>query len=268
MIGSFGFAAMVVVGVVLGTIGAGGSILVVPILVYLFAVPASLATGYSLLIVGATAFAGAVTYFRRGQSDTRMALVFGVPAIVAVYLTRRFFFPAIPDPIVEAGGFVLGKDRGVMILFAVFMLVAAVSMMRSGGESEAEAVRAREGRNLPLISLVGFTVGVFTGLVGAGGGFMILPALVLLGGLPMKVAIGTDLIIIAAKSLLGFVGEMQAVEGIDYGFLGLITLLPLLGMTVGTYLNRRTPAPILRTAFGWFVLIMGGVIVVREMLLG
>jgi uncharacterized membrane protein YfcA len=105
-------------------------------------------------------------------------------------------------------------------------------------------------------------------MVGAGGGFMILPVLVLLGGLPMKVAIGTDLIIIAAKSLLGFVGEMQAVEELDYGFVGLITLLPLGGMVLGTYLNKRLPASILRTAFGWFVLAMGGFIVVREVFLG
>ena len=264
MIEALGFPAMVLMGVVLGTIGAGGSILVVPILVYLFGVAPSMATGYSLAIVGTTALAGAVEYLRRGQSDPRMALVFGLPAIVAVYLTRRFFFPAIPDPVFETASFVLSKDAGVMILFAAFMLAAALSMMRSGREPVEEEAPPKTTINYPLIVLVGFAVGVFTGMVGAGGGFMILPVLVLLGGLPMKVAIGTDLLIIAAKSLLGFVGEMQAVEGIDYGFVGLITLLPLAGMVIGTLLNRRAPAQLLRTAFAWFVLVMGSYIVVRE----
>jgi len=264
VIEALGFPAMVLMGVVLGTIGAGGSILVVPILVYLFGVSPSMATGYSLAIVGTTALDGAVEYLRRGQSDPRMALVFGLPAIVAVYLTRRFFFPAIPDPVIETASFVLSKDAGVMILFAAFMLAAAASMMRSGNEPVDEGSPPRATLNYPLIVVVGFAVGVFTGMVGAGGGFMILPVLVLLGGLPMKVAIGTDLLIIAAKSLLGFVGEMQAVEGIDYGFVGLITLLPLAGMVVGTLLNKRLPAPLLRTAFGWFVLVMGSYIVVRE----
>ena len=267
MIEALGFPAMVLMGVVLGTIGAGGSILVVPILVYLFGVSPTMATGYSLAIVGTTALAGAVEYLRRGQSDPRMALIFGLPAIVAVYLTRRFFFPAIPDPVFGTGSFVLGKDTGVMILFAAFMLAAAASMMRGGHDPAVQAAPRQAALNYPLIVVMGFTVGVFTGMVGAGGGFMILPVLVLLGGLPMKVAIGTDLLIIAAKSLLGFVGEMQATEGLDYGFVAMITLLPLAGMILGTFLNRRAPARLLRTAFGWFVLVMGSYIVLREVFL-
>ncbi|MEJ2207147.1 MAG: sulfite exporter TauE/SafE family protein [Gemmatimonadota bacterium] len=266
MIEAFGIAAMMSMGAVLGMLGAGGSILTLPILVYLFGVSPTLATGYSLAIVGASALAGAVEYLRRGQSSPRMALVFGLPAMVGVYLTRRFLFPALPDPVLRFGGIVLTKDAAVMILFAAFMLVAAVSMLRSSrGPAAVDAVR-HELRNVPLILGLGFTVGVFTGMVGAGGGFMILPVLVLLGGLPVKVAIGTDLLIIAAKSLVGFVGEMQAVEGIDYGFVGLVTLLPLAGMAVGTYLNRRVSAPFLRAAFGWFLLAMGTYIVAREAL--
>jgi uncharacterized membrane protein YfcA len=268
MIEVLGFPAMVLMGVVLGTIGAGGSILVVPILVYLFGVAPSIATGYSLVIVGTTALAAAVAYVRRGQSDPRMALVFGFPAIVAVYLTRRLLFPAIPDPVFASGGIVLSKDAAVMVLFAGFALVAAASMLRGSRDAEAQATRRGASLDIPLLASLGFGVGILTGLVGAGGGFMILPVLVLFGGLPMKVAIGTDLIIIAAKSLLGFVGEMQAVEELDYGFVGLITLLPLAGMALGTYLNRLLPASVLRTAFGWFVLAMGGFIVVREVFLG
>jgi hypothetical protein len=267
MIGILGFPAMAALGVVLGLIGAGGSILVVPILVYLFGIPASQATGYSLLIVGTTALFGAIEYLRRKQSNIRMAAVFGFPAIVGVYVTRRYLFPAIPDPVVQASGFLLSKDTAVMVLFAAFMLLAAVSMLRGGEAHGAEEDGRAMKFNLAFITGLGLAVGVFTGLVGAGGGFMILPVLVLMGGLPVKIAIGTDLIIIAAKSLIGFVGEVQAAEAIDFGFLGMIMALPLVGMALGTWLNKRAYPQHLRTGFGWFVLVMGSYIVVRELLL-
>ncbi|MDX1394991.1 MAG: sulfite exporter TauE/SafE family protein [Gemmatimonadota bacterium] len=260
----FGYVAMVGLGLVLGLIGAGGSILVVPILVYLFGIPATEATGYSLLIVGASALVGALEYLRRRQSSPRMAFIFGAPAVVGVYATRRWLFPAIPDPVFETAAFALPKDDAVMVLFAVFMLIAAFSMIR--GRKGGLGTEAGEERlNIPVILGLGLVVGIFTGLVGAGGGFMILPVLVLMGGLPMKVAIGTDLMIIAAKSLLGFVGEAQA-AAIDWGFVGMVLILPLVGIAIGTLLNRRVPAHRLQTAFGWFVLIMGTYIVAREVL--
>jgi uncharacterized membrane protein YfcA len=180
---------------------------------------------------------------------------------VGVYATRRWLFPAIPDPVIDLASFTLTKDAGVMFFFAAFMLVAALSMIRSKHDFEATA--REENLNLPVILGSGLLVGIFTGMVGAGGGFLILPVLVLMGGLPMKVAIGTDLLIIAAKSLLGFVGEAQAAS-IDWGFVGVIMILPLIGIAIGTTLNRRVPARRLKTAFGWFVLIMGTCIVARE----
>jgi hypothetical protein len=256
-----GYLAMIAMGVVLGLLGAGGSILAVPILVYLFGVPATEATGYSLVIVGTAALVAAIEYLRRRQSSPRMALVFGAPAVVGVYGTRRWLFPAIPDPVFEAGSIVLSKDAAVMILFAVFMLIAALSMIRTGRGDGREEVEVPW--NVPLLLVAGLAVGVFTGMVGAGGGFMILPVLVLLGGLPIKVAIGTDLLIIAAKSLLGFVGEVQATS-IDWGFVGVILVLPLIGIGIGTVLNRHVSALRLKTAFGWFVLFMGGYILTRQ----
>lgn len=259
----FGYVAMVALGLVLGLIGAGGSILVVPILVYLFGIPATEATGYSLVIVGTSALFGALEYLRRGQSNPRMAFVFGAPAVVGVYATRRWLFPAIPDPVFDVASFTLTKDAAVMFMFAAFMLVAALSMIRSRSDVPVEA--GEPDLNLPVIIASGLLVGVFTGLVGAGGGFMILPVLVLMGGLPMKVAIGTDLLIIAAKSLLGFIGEAQ-VAAIDWGFVGVIIVLPLIGIALGTMLNRRVSAGRLKTAFGWFVLVMGTYIVARELL--
>lgn len=263
-----GYAAMVLLGVVLGLIGAGGSILTVPVLVYLLAIPASQATGYSLAIVGATALAGAIEYLRRGQSHPRIAVIFGTPAILGVYLTRRYIFPAVPDPVARFGSFVLSKDVMVMLVFAAFMLVTAIAMIRNRGEETAkEAVPHLNHLNYPLLLVSGLVVGLVTGFVGAGGGFMILPVLVLLGGLPMKIAIGTDLLIIAAKSLIGFLGEAQVAANIDYGFVALITLLPLLGIVIGTYLNKHVAAAKLKTAFGWFVLVMGIYIVAKELFL-
>lgn len=261
-----GYAAMVLLGVVLGLIGAGGSILTVPVLVYLLAIPASQATGYSLAIVGATALAGAIEYLRRGQSHPRIAVIFGTPAILGVYLTRRYIFPAVPDPVAHFGSFVLSKDVMVMLVFAAFMLVTAIAMIRNRGEETTKASAAHTSRlHYPLLLVSGLVVGLVTGFVGAGGGFMILPVLVLLGGLPMKIAIGTDLLIIAAKSLVGFIGEAQVAANIDYGFVALITLLPLLGIVIGTYLNKHVAAAKLKTAFGWFVLVMGIYIVTKEL---
>ncbi|MEK7727983.1 MAG: sulfite exporter TauE/SafE family protein [candidate division KSB1 bacterium] len=263
-----GYAAMLLLGVVLGLIGAGGSILTVPVLVYLLAIPASQATGYSLAIVGATALAGAVEYLRRGQSHPRMAVIFGTPAILGVYLTRRYIFPAVPDPVAQFENFVLGKDVMVMLVFAAFMLLTAIAMIRNrGAEATAESAPRTIKMNYPMLLVAGFAVGIVTGFVGAGGGFMILPVLVLLGGLPMKIAIGTDLLIIAAKSLLGFIGEAQVAPHIDYGFVALITLLPLAGIVLGTFLNKHVPAARLKTAFGYFVLVMGIYIVVKELFL-
>lgn len=264
----FGYAAMVLLGVILGLIGAGGSILTVPVLVYLFSVSPSQATGYSLAIVGTTAAVGAAEYWRRKQNSPRMAVIFGIPAILGVYLTRRYLFPAIPDPVFEISGVSMSKDVAVMLVFALFMLAASISMILSKKEQEMEPGREQgQSINMPPIAILGFGAGVLTGVVGAGGGFMILPILVLLGGLPIKIAIGTDLLIIAAKSLLGFIGEVQAVESIDYGFLMTIMVLPLIGIAIGSYLNRITPASRLKPAFGYFVLIMGVYIILRELVL-
>jgi uncharacterized membrane protein YfcA len=268
MLEVLGYAALLVLGIVLGLIGAGGSILVVPVLVYLFGVSASQATGYSLLVVGATALVGAIEYLRRKQADLKLALTVGTPSIAGVYLTRRWLFPAIPDPVLTGTAFTLSKDTAVMIVFAVFMLVASISMIRRRRpDSTGGDVSRPANLNLPIIVAAGLAIGVFAGLVGAGGGFMILPVLVLMGGLPMKVAIGTDLLIIASQSLLGFVGEAQAAEAINYAFAVGATVLPLVGIAVGTYLNRIVPSHVLQTAFGWFVLVMGHYIVIRELFL-
>ena len=263
-----GYGSMVILGVVLGFLGAGGSILNVPILVYLLSVPATQATGYSLVIVGTSALVAALEYFRCKQTDLRMAFIFGSPTILGVYLTRRYLFPAVPDPVFSLYSATLSKDTFIMLFFAVLMLMAAVSMIWSNKNVDSECPsRSGDRVNYPFIFVAGFCVGVLIGFVGAGGGFMILPGLVFLGGIPMRIAVGTSLVIIAANSLIGFLGEIQASIAIDYGFLGTIIALPLVGIVIGTQLNKKFSAGHLKAVFGWFVLVMGILVILKESLL-
>lgn len=261
-----GYAAAALIGVALGMIGGGGSILTLPVLVYLFGVPVASATGYSLFVVGATALAGSVAYVRRGLVDFRVAILFGAPSIAAVYAVRAFVMPILPKHWFSIGSFEVGLDRGLLLLFAALMLGTAVSMLRNGGHDAAEE---REGKGAwPWVLAEGLGVGVATGLVGAGGGFLIVPALVLLAGLPMRTAVGTSLAIIAAKSLLGFMGDLQSGARVDWALLGTVTLLAVAGIGLGAALAPRVPAARLKGAFGVFVLIMAIVMVGREFALG
>jgi len=259
----FGFAGALVMGVVLGLIGGGGSILTVPILVYLFAVDTVLATAYSLFIVGLTSLVGSISHMRLKNVDWQTALVFGIPSILSVYLTRAVLMPLIPEVIMESGTLVVTKDAALLVLFAFIMLAAAYSMIRKGKKKEASPQEKKF--NYGLIFLEGAVVGVITGLVGAGGGFLIIPALVLLAGLPMKRAVGTSLVIIAAKSLIGFTGDLGADgRAMDWTFLLTFSAIAIVGILVGTMLSKRISNEKLKPAFGWFVLIMGAYILLKE----
>lgn len=258
-----GYIAAAAIGISLGLIGGGGSILTVPVLVYLFHVETVLATGYSLFIVGATSAVGAIGRYRQGTVDLRTALIFGAPSIVAVYLTRRFLVPAIPDTILSLGSFTLTKPILLMALFALLMIAASISMIRAGKEEESAARNGGHRYNYLMILLEGAVVGVLTGLVGAGGGFLIIPALVLLARLPMKLAVGTSLAIIAAKSLIGFLGDLSQ-GGVGWTLLLSVTGLAIGGIFLGNILSSRISAKALKQGFGWFVLVMGIYILLRE----
>ncbi len=259
----FGWIMAIVIGLTLGLMGGGGSILTVPVLVYLLGIDPVSSTGYSLFIVGLSALFGALSYFRKDQIDSKTAIVFGVPSIIGVYLSRRVFIPAIPEEIISFGDFLLTKDIGIMVLFALLMIAASYSMIKGRKDPEMDS-RPRK-YNYPLITIEGLVVGMLTGLVGAGGGFLIIPALVVLSKLPMKMAVGTSLMIIAAKSLIGFIGDIQNYV-IDWSFLLSFSALAVVGIFVGTKLSNFIPGHKLKPGFGWFVLIMGVYILGREIM--
>lgn len=259
-----GYISSVLVGVALGLIGGGGSILTVPVLVYLFSVDTVLATAYSLFIVGTTSAVGSVSYFKKDLVNIKTAIVFGIPSIMAVFLTRAYVVPAIPNEIFSIGNFVATKSMFLMTLFAVLMIMAAFSMIKkSTVESEDKNIQGKQKFNYPFILVEGTVVGILTGLVGAGGGFLIIPALVILSKLPMKEAIGTSLVIIAAKSLIGFFGEGGDAY-IDWLFLLLVSGFAIVGIFLGILLSKRIDGNKLKPAFGWFVLVMGIYILLKE----
>ncbi len=259
-----GYLASLVIGVSLGLIGGGGSILTVPVLVYLFGVDPVLATAYSLFIVGSTSLVGAFPKYKAGEINIKTAIIFGIPSIAAVYATRAFIVPAIPAEVFSIGSLVVTKALLMMMIFAVLMVFASVSMIRGNSSNNQE--EGEQVFNYPMILLEGAIVGVLTGLVGAGGGFLIIPALVLFSKLPMKQAIGTSLLIIAAKSLIGFTGDLGKQE-MDWTLLLSVTGLAIIGIFAGNALSKRVSADSLKKGFGWFVLVMGIYIIVKELFL-
>lgn len=262
-----GYIAAVAIGLTLGLLGGGGSVLTVPVLVYLLGTGVVEATAYSLFIVGVSSSIGGISYARNGLVDVRAALVFGLPDMLMVFLTRFFLLPALPDELFHVGGKPVSKDVFLLVLFAALMLVAAVQMLRPKTPSATAARRA------PVLGIAatGASVGLFTGLVGAGGGFLIVPALVGLARLPMKAAVGTSLVIISVKSLVGFSGDLIHALGpnppflIHWQMLLSVTGLALAGILLGARWAKRLPAATLRMGFGIFLLLMAAWMLVKEL---
>jgi uncharacterized membrane protein YfcA len=258
----FGYIASIAIGLILGMLGGGGSILSIPILVYLFHIDAVMASAYSLFIVGITSFVGAVPKYKEHLVNLRTGFLFGIPSIVSIFITRKWVVPAIPDVVLATGSLVVTKRVLLLGLFAVLMVLASVSMIRERRERTTDN---NEFRTF-LVILEGILIGSLTGLVGAGGGFLIIPALVLLTGLPFKTAVGTSLFIIAINSLMGFLGDVLNYS-MNWMFLLSITTLAVVGILVGNRISRKISSAHLRKIFGWFVLAMGCWILFREVLL-
>lgn len=257
-----GYIAALVIGLVLGLIGGGGSILTVPVFVYLLGLDPIHATAYSLFVVGLTALTGAIRNLQKRLIDLKVAIYFSIPAFIAVYAARKYIIPALPETLLNLGGFEVTRDFGIMIFFALIMFLAAISMIRDKREENTEPKKVKY-RELWIV-VEGVVVGLITGIVGAGGGFLIIPALVLLAGLPMKRAVATSLLIIAVKSLIGFTGDMQNLT-IDWMFLFKFSAFSIVGIFVGIKLNQWIDGKKLKKAFGWFVLLMAVFILYKEM---
>jgi uncharacterized membrane protein YfcA len=255
-----GYVACIFIGVVLGILGGGGSILSIPILVYLLHVDVVMASAYSLFIVGTTSMVGAIPKYKKHLVNLRTGFFFGLPSIVTIFCTRKWIVPAIPEIVYQTESFTLTKRVLILGLFAVLMILASISMIRGGREITNENHRFR----VVLVIIEGIIIGFLTGFVGAGGGFLIIPALVLLTGLPFKTAVGTSLFIIAINSLIGFLGDVLNYS-MDWTFLLSITALSIIGILIGDRISKKIPALTLRKSFGWFVLIMGCWILFREL---
>ncbi|MBL4693578.1 MAG: sulfite exporter TauE/SafE family protein [Magnetovibrio sp.] len=260
------YICSILMGSTLGLIGGGGSILTVPILVYMFGIDPITATGYSLFVVGSTALVGSITYFRKGLVDVKTGIIFALPSFVGVYMMRRFGIPALPETIFTVGSYTIDKATFIMLVFGAVMLATAYSMIRkSSPKPEHTQESLAEGYPYVLIAAEGLIVGAVTGLVGAGGGFLIVPALVMLARLPMKQAVGTSLMIIAIKSLFGFSGELQTEAAIDWETLLSVSGLAVIGIIIGGRLSQHVPSKTLMPAFGIFVFLMGSVILGLEL---
>jgi len=263
-----GFLGAFLMGLSLGLVGSGGSILTVPILVYLFYIDALLATTYSLFIVGITSLVGATVRAGAGNIHWPATLVFGLPSLISVYLTRSFVLPMIPDVIFHQGSFILTKSLFLLLLFAVLMLSASFSMIQDQEEEKEDNIPSgRVSYNLFSLCIKGISVGCVTGLLGAGGGFLIIPALVLMANLPMKKAVGTSLVIIAANSFTGFGRDYQFHELIDWRFLVYFSTIAITGILTGSSIAHKISGEKLKPIFGYFILLMGAFIIFKELFL-
>lgn len=259
-----GYIAAVLIGISLGLIGGGGSILTVPVLVYLMGVDAVLATGYSLFIVGFTSLVGGGRAFMNRQVDFRAVSLFGIPSILTIFLARHFVLPAIPDPLFHIGKHEVSKSSFLMIVFGLLMLVSSFFMLRNNQEtSESEKPAEVQQYTLLHLLLPGLLVGFITGLLGAGGGFLIVPVLVLIIGMSMKTAIGTSLLIIAINSIFGFVFSIGRYH-FHWNLLLIFTGLAIAGVAIGSLLSQKINSSALKKLFGGFVLLMGLGILIKE----
>ena len=260
-----GFLMAIIIGIILGILGGGGSILSVPVLVYLFHINPTTATAYSLFIVGISSLIGVIPKYRQGLVHLKTALIFGIPALISVFITRKFLIPSIPDEIISFSNFIITKAILTMIVFALLMIIASFSMIRKSVEYSVRS----EDINVPnyfLIIIQGLFLGVLTGFIGAGGGFLIIPALVFRCKLPMKIAVGTSLLIIAVNSIIGFIGDLSVTtELINWKLLIIFTSLAILGIFIGNYFTKFIDGNKLKRGFGWFILLMGIYIIFHEL---
>ena len=254
-----GYLSCFMVGLILGLIGAGGSLLIIPILVYFFAIDIVAATSYSLIIVGATSMVGVVQRIREASVDLKTGLILGIPSIVTIFITRKWLLPSIPEMLFQTQGIVLTKRHLILVLFSLLIFTASYCML---SKNHGNIIKYKQGNTLYMIVL-GSLIGLLTGIVGIGGGFLLLPALIFMAGLPFSIAVGTSLFIIAIKSLTGFTADLSHLT-IDWSFLLLIVGFTTAGICSGNIISGKFSSVMLKHYFGWFTLLVGIVILLKE----
>ncbi len=258
-----GYLSAIIIGLVMGLIGGGGSILSVPIFVYVFGFDAVTATALSLFVVGVTSMVGTAGFIKQKQIDFKTGFTFGLPSILGVLFSRRLVLPHLPEYIINRWGITLTKDMFLLLLFSILMLIASYKMIR---KLERPRLGKEGGNNYTILISQGLLVGIITGLIGAGGGFLIVPALVMLLGLNMKKAVATSLFIIAMNSTFGFLSTLKMVKH-DWTFLLTFSALSVVGIFIGMAIAKKMDGRKLKPIFGWIVLAMGIFIIIKEIFL-
>lgn len=254
-----GYLAAFCIGLVLGLIGGGGSILAIPVLVYLFSFQVVEATAYSLIIVGTTSFFGAVQRYRNNLVDIRTGLTFGIPSIITIFTTRKWIIPSIPDTLIHINSFTISKRLFILSIFSVLIIGSSYVMIT---KNIRPLIDFGKRKTLHLI-IQGALIGALTGIVGIGGGFLILPALIFLANLPFDKAVGTTLFIIAIKSIIGFTADVSNYS-VNWAFLLVFLLIAISGILVGDLCSNYCSHEKLKKSFGWFTLAIGVTILVKE----
>lgn len=247
-----GYIASLLMGISLGLMGGGGSILTVPILVYLFHLDPVDATTSSLFIVGSVSLATAIQYGRRKELDFKVALLFALPSLVGIYFARNIVLPRIPNVIGISSSIQVEKGTLILAAFAVLMITASISMLRKKKENLEKVKRSKFS-----VGIQGVVTGFVTGFVGAGGGFMILPVLINVLKLPLRIAIGTSLAIIAINTLFGFFVSLVESSKINWELQLTVLVIALIGSFLGFKISTRIDDRKLKKGFGWFVFIVG-----------
>ncbi len=264
-----GFIAFLIIGIILGLIGGGGSALGVPVLVYIMSYSVEMATSYSLFIVGLTSLIGAIAYLRKGEISMEAILQFAMASMITVFCVRKFIMPSIPETL-HVFQFEFSKHVMIMSVFALLILSSSISMIKKRKYNRINEVKwdefAKSPMGLPFIILLGIAVGLITGFVGAGGGFIIVPVLIFFLRLNFKKAIGTSLCIIAINSLVGFTGNFGH-QVIEWPFLLAISAICGVGILIGSILSSKIPSKKLKPAFGWVTLVVGIYVLVKEFIL-
>ena len=253
------FVCALLMGIVLGITGGGGSILTVPVLVYIVGLNPIVATAYSLFIVGITSAFGTIQNYKKGFVNVRTAFFFAAPSLVAIFLTRKFVVPALPEILFDNQYLPVSRDFFLMTLFATVMLMASFAMLSDKKPPE----KSTRKPNIYFTVIKIFGIGFLIGLIGAGGGFLIIPALYYVARLPMRHAIGTSLFIISINSLIGFTGDLGNIV-VDWMFLMKFSTMSIAGIFIGIYLSKFLNEAKLKRIFGFFVLSMSILILARE----